>query len=95
MFGGHGVYHDGLMFGLVADDVLYFKADDQSVQRFVDLGLAQFEYAKEGRRTRMSYWEAPEAIFDDPQQAKEWAGLAYDAALRASKAKKQPARKKN
>lgn len=94
MFGGHGLYHDGLMFALVADDVLYLKADAQSVQRFADLGLAQFEYAKDGRRTRMSYWEAPESIFDDPQQAKEWAGLAFDAALRANRAKKKPARRR-
>ncbi|WP_203301031.1 TfoX/Sxy family protein [Marinobacter sediminum] len=27
MFGGYGIYYDGLMFALVADDVLYFKAD--------------------------------------------------------------------
>lgn len=92
MFGGHGIYHDGLMFALVAYDVLYFKADAQSAQRFADLGLAQFEYVKDGRRTRMSYWEAPESVFDDPEQAKAWAGLAYDAALRASKGKKKPAR---
>lgn len=94
MFGGHGVYHDGVMFALVADDVLYLKADAQSVQRFADLGLVQFEYVKDGRRTRMSYWEAPEAIFDDPEQARDWAGLAYEAALRASKAKKKPAHRK-
>ena len=93
MFGGHGLYRDGLMFALVADDVLYLKADQQSVQRFADLGLAQFEYVKDGRRTRMSYWEAPESVFDDPRQAKEWAGLAYDAALRTSKGKKKGARK--
>ena len=28
MFGGAGVYADGVMFGLVADDTLYLKADD-------------------------------------------------------------------
>lgn len=93
MFGGHGLYHDGLMFALVADEVLYLKADEQSAKRFADLGLAQFEYVKAGKRMRMTYWEAPEAIFDDPQQAREWASLAYDAALRASRAKKKPARR--
>jgi DNA transformation protein len=30
MFGGYGVYHDGLMFALVADDTLYLKADDEN-----------------------------------------------------------------
>lgn len=27
MFGGFGIYRDNLMFGLVADDILYFKVD--------------------------------------------------------------------
>lgn len=34
MFGGHGVFHEGLMFALVADDVLYQKADGKSSKLF-------------------------------------------------------------
>ena len=30
MFGGFGLYLDGLMFAIVADDALYFKVDDVS-----------------------------------------------------------------
>ncbi len=85
MFGGYGVYHDGLMFGLVADDVLYLKVDEESVGRFTELGLDPFEYEKNGARIKMSYYMAPESIFEDPEQAKEWATLAFDAALRARK----------
>ena len=83
MFGGYGVYHDGLMFALVADDVLYLKADEKSVSRFKELGLAAFEYEKAGKTMKMSYYLAPEGIFDDPEMAKEWAVLAIEAALRA------------
>ena len=36
MFGGYGLYRDELFFGLVADDVLYLKTDDQSVAIFLD-----------------------------------------------------------
>lgn len=93
MFGGHGVYCDGLMFALVADDVLYLKADEQSLHRFTDAGLAQFEYAKDGKHMKMSYWEAPEVVFDEPDEASEWARLAFDAALRASRTKKKVPRK--
>lgn len=85
MFGGYGVYHDGLMFGLVADDVLYLKVDEESVGRFTELGLNPFEYEKNGARIKMSYYMAPESIFEDPEQAKEWGAMAFDAALRARK----------
>ncbi|WP_322003154.1 TfoX/Sxy family protein [Marinobacter alexandrii] len=83
MFGGYGIYHDGLMFALVADDVLYLKADDSTSGAFVELGLQQFEYEKNGKLMRMSYYAAPEEIFDDLEQAREWAAQAYGAALRA------------
>lgn len=89
MFGGHGIYHDGLMFALVADDVLYLKADRQSEQAFADLQLAPFSYQKGGKTMKMSYFAAPEMVFDDPEQAKTWAERAFDAALRANKPKKK------
>ena len=85
MFGGYGVFHDDLMIGLVADEVLYLKADAKSSHMFRELGLPQFEYAKGTKKVKMSYYMAPEEIFDDPGLAKEWAGLAFEAALRASK----------
>ena len=79
------MYHDGLMFGLVADDVLYLKVDGESMGRFKELDLEPFEYEKNGAKIKMSYYMAPESIFEDPEQAKEWAALAFDAALRARK----------
>jgi DNA transformation protein len=90
MFGGYGVYHDDLMFGLVLDDVLYLKADGESAEMFRDRGLAQFEYEAKGKLTRMSYYMAPEEIFDDPEAARLWATRAFEAALRSRKAR--PAR---
>lgn len=89
MFGGHGVFHDGLMIGLVADDVLYLKADGDSVHEFSARGLPQFVYNKRGTPTGMSYYQAPEEIFDDPDEATHWGKLAYDAALRSKKPKRK------
>lgn len=85
MFGGYGVYHNDLMFALVADDVLYLKADAESAAFFEQVGLTRFEYVKNGKAMRMSYYRAPEEIFDDPDLAKVWAIRAYDAALRSRK----------
>lgn len=87
MFGGHGIYRDDLMFGLVADDVLYLKADEQSADLFRRDGLAQFEYVKNGKPMHMSYYMAPESIFDDPDEATHWATVAFDAALRSKNRK--------
>lgn len=89
MFGGHGVYHEGLMIALVADDVLYLKVDDASIGAFTERGLAPFEYDKAGKTMKMSYYTAPEDMFDDPEVAKEWAALAYEAALRARAVKRR------
>ena len=72
MFGGYGVYHDDVMFGLIADDVLYLKADAQSADKFSALGLEQFEYVKNGKSMKMSYFMAPEEIYEDRAEAAAW-----------------------
>ena len=55
MFGGYGIYHQGLMFGLVADDELYLKVDKTSISVFDERNLAAFEYDKNGKVMQMSY----------------------------------------
>ena len=83
MFGGHGLYHDGRMFGLVARDTLYLKADDQTLAEFERRGLPAFGYEREGRRMEMSYRQAPEEIFEDREEALRWGRMAWEAALRS------------
>ena len=90
MFGGYGIYHDDLMFGLVADDVLYLKADAESSEFFVEKNLAPFEFTKKGKTMQMSYFMAPEEIYDDPEEARLWGIRAFEAALRAKKPKRKP-----
>ncbi|NNE37840.1 MAG: TfoX/Sxy family protein [Gammaproteobacteria bacterium] len=85
MFGGYGIYIDGLMFALVADDTLYLKTDKASSIRFEEKGLTPFEYMKNGKPVKMSYYLAPEEIYEDPDIALEWGKLAIDAALRSNK----------
>ena len=93
MFGGYGVYHQDLMFALVANDVLYLKADEKSFNFFESLGMNRFEYIKNGKTMSMSYYTAPDEIFDDPDLAKIWALRAYDAALRSKKTIKKSGKK--
>jgi DNA transformation protein len=87
MFGGHGLYHEGLMFAIIMDQRLYLKADEVNRPEFEALGLAPFTYAMKGKDVALSYWAAPDTLFDDPQEAVLWARSAWDAALRDHKAK--------
>lgn len=82
MFGGHGIYHEGLMFGLVSDDMLYLKADDKNRGCFEAEGLEPFEYNKKGKRVKLSYYQAPDFILEDREEAAVWARRSYEAALR-------------
>ncbi len=95
MFGGHGLYHQDRMFGLVADDQLYLKVDKQTQSTFESAGLEAFQYIKNNKPFNMSYHQAPDSIFDDPEQARYWATLAFEAALRAAskKSSKEPLQK--
>jgi DNA transformation protein len=91
MFGGAGIFRDGVMFALIVDDTLYFKADDSSRGSFEAEGLAPFSYeTKNGRNTIMSYWRCPDRLFDDPDEMAAWARQALAAAKRSANSK--PAR---
>lgn len=94
MFGGYGIYSNGLMFGLVVEDTLYLKADAQNSRYFEDEGLGRFEYNKNGKPVKMSYYLAPDEIMDDREQAAIWARRSFEAALRSQASKSQPKRKK-
>jgi DNA transformation protein and related proteins len=88
MFGGLAVRHDGLMIGLVIDDVLYLKADEETIPLFQAEGSEPFQYGgKDGRVTTLTYWRAPEQVYDDPDAFLSFAGLAVEAAQRAERKK--------
>jgi DNA transformation protein len=58
MFGGIGIFLDGLMFGLIAGNELYLKTDEENSNEFDALGLPLFVYSKQGKELKMSYIQA-------------------------------------
>jgi DNA transformation protein len=81
MFGGAGLYHDGMMFGLVADDVAYLKVDDSNREDFVRAGASPFNpYPDKVKTAVMSYYEIPADVLESPTVLAEWAQRSFDIA---------------
>ncbi len=96
MFGGFGLMRNGLMFGIIVDDVLYFKVTDLNRSDYEEAKAAPFVYHAKGRRVSLSYWTVPAEALDDEETLLEWAEKAYAAARakkdsKSVKAKKRPA----
>jgi DNA transformation protein len=90
MFGGAGIWRNGVMFALVSGEEIFLKSDEASRPRFREAGCRPFMYEKDGKPVELSYWSIPEAALDDGELLREWADLAYCAAVAA----KRPDRRK-
>ena len=94
MFGGHGVYRDGVIIAIVIDEAIYLKVDDATRAAFEAAGCAPFVYEAKDKAVPMSYWSVPEDALDSPQEFRPWAQRAWEAALRKPKPKPKQAAKK-
>ena len=83
MFGGAGLYGNGLFFAIIVDDTLYFKVDDRNRGDYEKLGAQPFRYLIKGQQRTMSYYAVPAEIIESPEALMAWAERALDAALRA------------
>jgi DNA transformation protein len=84
MFGGHGVYAEGVMFALLDDGELFLKTDELTRARFVEAGCRQWLYVNKAvRMENTGYFRPPDDAHEDPEAMAPWARLALEAALRA------------
>lgn len=84
MFGGKGIYHNGLIVAVYLHDEIMLKADETSEPEFEAAGARRWSYeGKTGKPVLMPYWTVPEEAFDDPDVMAKWTRLAYEAALKA------------
>jgi DNA transformation protein len=92
MFGKTGVFCDGVMFGMVTDDVLYFRVDDANRAAFKEAAAhPPLNYEKQGRTIDLAFWRAPERLFDEPDEFVSWARTALAAAHRVEAKRKRSA----
>src|SRR5438552_14356432 len=91
MFGKSGVFCDGVMLGMVTENTLYFRVDDQNRVTFKEAESAPpLNYRKRGSTIDLSFWRVPERLFDEPDELVTWAQAALAAARRVA-AKRQSA----
>jgi DNA transformation protein len=85
MFGGVGIFVESRMIALVSREVIYLKADAETIPEFEREGLAPFSYAtRNGEHKLTSYWRMPDRLYDDAEELARWARGAHAAALRAA-----------
>jgi DNA transformation protein len=99
MFGGAGVYAEGLMFGLLADDVIYIKVDTPLKAELMQENSAPFVWTPEngpraGEKVEMGYWRLPEGALDEPDLAAQWGRKALMVARAKATATKRPRSKR-
>ena len=83
-FGGWALYHQSLVFAIVAQDTLYLKVDDVNRERFLAAGGYPFQYpGRGGDPVTMSYWTPPDSAVDDAEELSAWAQSGFEAARRA------------
>jgi len=88
MFGGHGIYKDGIFFALIAGDCLYFKVDEHNLSFYKKSGSKPFSYeGKNKKMVVMSYWEVPADILENHNKLMELVGASVQAAKRVKKVK--------
>ncbi|QKC84248.1 TfoX/Sxy family protein [Mesorhizobium sp. NZP2077] len=87
LFGGKGIYFDGVIVAIVLRGELLLKADERSAPDFDAAGCKQWTYTstRHGKLVAMPYWSIPDSAFDDSDEMTVWARRAYEAGRRAGK----------
>lgn len=89
MFGGYGIYTEGIMFALIAYEILYFKVDAINRGDYSEAGMPPFIYERHGKPIEMSYCQLPDDVFEDPESLLQWVEKSVAAARRSKKPKKK------
>ena len=93
MFGGTGLYAEGVFFGIIALDTLYLKVDDTNRPLFEAEGMQPF-MPYPGRPVTMGYYAVPLGVLESAPELVRWARLSIAVALRTPKRDRREARRK-
>jgi len=71
MFGGYGLYSGEKFFSIVYKGRLYFKINENTMQKYVDAGMKPFSPTP--RQTLKNYYEVPVDVIEDSSELCDWA----------------------
>ena len=90
MFGGHGVYYEGLCFAIESGGEVFLKVDDRSRPGFEAAGSSPFIYNARGKAMPTSFWRLPAIAHEEAGELRRWAAVGLEAARRAAEVKAKP-----
>ena len=79
MFGGVGLYHRGVFFGILARDTLYLKVGDSNLADYVRAGMKPFR-PYPNRAGKMRYYSVPLEALENAAELAAWARKAIRVA---------------
>lgn len=85
MFGGYGIYKNGVIVAFIVYDELYFKVDKSNKSQYEDFDSEPFIYEAKGKKTAMSYWKVPMEILEDEDQIGIWLDQSYEISLKTKR----------
>ena len=87
MFGGIGLYSDGIFFGLIDDDTLFFKTDAGNSADYIARNMPRFMPFPDRPEAVMAYYQVPADIIEDADAIRNWARKSVAVALASHAAK--------
>lgn len=82
MFGGYGIYKDGIFFAIIADGQTYFKVDKTNQEQYELHGSKPFTYQNKNKTVALSYWLVPENVLEDRELIAEWVDQSVEINLK-------------
>jgi DNA transformation protein len=86
------------MIGMIFDDIIYFKTDQETRQAFTAANCKPFTFVKHksGETVVTTWFALPDRLYDEPDDLAEWARAALTVARKApaERKKKQAAKRK-
>src|SRR3972149_7383553 len=78
MFGGHGLYHLGIFFGIIHKGRLFFRTDEVTRAEYIEAGMKTF--SPNAKQTLKNYFDVPPAVLDDHERLSAFAEKAIKCA---------------
>lgn len=88
MFGGVGLYHRDVFFGLIARDTLYLKVGEANRAEYRRARMKAFR-PYPNRPGSMTYYAVPLDVLENAQELAEWARKAVAVAASSSASRRR------